>query len=212
MVIYLRKKQELILKGFICIFLFLFMYVSSYFISFVKYDNKDYIMNTEIMMNNQLLKKELVNIRKVDNIEGKLAKVLIRDLYSFYDELILDVGNKDVSLNDAVINENGLVGIVYKVSKNRSYVKLLSSNYNISVRVGDTYGNYNKGKVTMIDKNSDIKIGDFVYTSGLDNVLGDVYIGKVVDIVIDSDNIGKILKVKYIDNTNLNYVIVKGKI
>lgn len=212
MVIYLRKKQELILKGFICIFLFLFMYVSSYFISFVKYDNKDYIMNTEIMMNNQLLKKELVNIRKVDNIEGKLAKVLIRDLYSFYDELILDVGNKEVSLNDAVINENGLVGIVYKVSKNRSYVKLLSSNYNISVRVGDTYGNYNKGKVTMIDKNSDIKIGDFVYTSGLDNVLGDVYIGKVVDIVIDSDNIGKILKVKYIDNTNLNYVIVKGKI
>lgn len=212
MVIYLRKKQELILKGFICIFLFLFMYVSSYFISFVKYDNKDYIMNTEIMMNNQLLKKELVNIRKVDNIEGKLAKVLIRDLYSFYDELILDVGNKDVSLNDAVINENGLVGIVYKVSKNRSHVKLLSSNYNISVRVGDTYGNYNKGKITMIDKNSDIKIGDFVYTSGLDNVLGDVYIGKVVDIVIDSDNIGKILKVKYIDNTNLNYVIVKGKI
>ena len=212
MVIYWRKKQEIVIKVFICIFLFLFMYATSYFISFIKYDNKDYILNTEIMMNNQLLKKELEELRKVEDIDGKLAKVLIRDFYGFYDEVVLDVGKEDVSVSDAVVNENGLVGIVYKVTKNKSYVKLLSSNYNVSVKVGDAYGNYNNGNITMVSKNSNIKTGDLVYTSGLDSVLGNIYIGKVIDVVMDSDNVGKILKVDYVDNTNLNYVIVKGKV
>ena len=64
----------------------------------------------------------------------------------------------------------------------------------------------------MVSKNSNIKTGDLVYTSGLDSVLGNIYIGKVIDVVMDSDNVGKILKVDYVDNTNLNYVIVKGKV
>ena len=64
----------------------------------------------------------------------------------------------------------------------------------------------------MIDKNSDVSLGDLVYTSGLDEVLGDIFIGKVVDIQMDSDNVGKILTVEYVDNCNLNYVVVRGKV
>lgn len=213
MVIYLRKRQEVLLKIVTCLFLLIFAGVSSYFAGFVKYDNKQIMTYADVILDNQKMKQELNSIRKIGNLEGKVSKVILRDFYSFYSEIVIDVGEEEkVKTNDVVINEEGLIGIVYQVDKRSSKVKLLSSDYNISVRVGDTYGNFNNGIVNMVDKNSNVTIGDLVYTSGLDDVLGEVFIGIVTDVREDSDNLGKILCVDYVDNTNLNYVVVKGKI
>ena len=110
------------------------------------------------------------------------------------------------------MNDEGLIGIVYKVDNNKSYIKLLSSNYNISVKINNTYGNLNKGTITMIDKYSSINVGDKVYTSGLDEVIGNIYIGEVISVSKDKDDLGKEIKIKYIDNTNLNYVAILRKI
>ena len=127
--------------------------------------------------------------------------------------MVLNVGtNVGVEVNDAVLNYNGLVGIVTKVEKNKCNVKLLTSNFNISVRINDTYGNLNDSVVTMIDKYSDINIGDDIYTSGLDDVPGDIYVGEVLSVSLDNDELGKEVKVKLVDNNYLNYVYIVGNI
>ncbi len=213
MVIYLSKKREVIYKILIFTLLFLFLYSLSYFISYIKYDNKEFILNSGLVVENGRLVKELEDISNVTYREGILGKVLYRDIYSFYDELVLNVGsNTGIQVNDAVIDKDSLIGIVIKVDKNTSRVKLLSSDYNISVKIKDTYGNLNNGIITMIDKYSDINIGDKVYTSGLDEIPSNIYIGKVSDISLDKDGLGKEVKIDKRDNTNLNYVYIVGKI
>ena len=212
MVIYLRKGMEIIVKVLVVFTILLFFYGVTYFVSFIKYNNRVDIEKDYIVLENQELKKELKKLSDIEYKEGVISKVIIRDLYSFYDEVLLNVGEDKVNEKDVVIVEDSLIGIIDKVNKNTSNVKLLSSNFNISVKINNVYGNFNNGIVTMIDKYSDIKKGDLVYTSGLDEVLGDIYIGKVSKVSEDKENLGLIVEVKYKDNYDLNYVIVKGKL
>ena len=189
------------------------VYCLSYGISSIRFDDKKYIEISGLLEENRVLKNELLELGDITLTNGIVGKVLLRDLYSFYDEIILNVGSEDGVVKDsAVINEYGLVGIVSKVDKNKSYVKLLSSHYNISVKVNDNYGNYNNGRVTMIDKYTEIKEGDAVYTSGLDNVTGNIFLGKVTKVKLDSDGLGKELEIDYVNNKNLNYVYVVGSL
>lgn len=213
MVIYLYKKRVVILKIISFILLFIFLYGLSYFSSYIKYKDRYYVELDGLRLENQLLKKELNDLVNINYEEGIIAKVILRDMYSFYDELVINVGSKDnINIYDSVICNGSLVGIVTKVNDKTSNVKLISSNYNISVKIGNTYGNLNKGIVTMIDKYSDISVGDLVYTSGLDNILSDIYIGKVKDVSLDEDGLSNKVIIEYEDNCNLNYVYVVGKI
>ena len=213
MVIYLYKKRVVILKINSYILLFIFLYGLAYFSSYIKYKDRYYVELDGLRLENQLLKKELNELSNTNYEEGIIAKVILRDMYSFYDELVINVGSKDnINIYDSVICNGSLVGIVTKVNDNTSNVKLISSNYNISVKIGNTYGNLNKGIITMVDKYSDISIGDLVYTSGLDNILSDIYIGKVKDISLDEDGLSNKVIIEYEDNCNLNYVYVVGKI
>lgn len=191
----------------------MFLYCLSYFSSYIKYKDRYYVELDGLRLENQLLKKELLELADNRYDDGIIAKVVFRDMYSFYDELVINVGIEDnVNLYDSVICNGSLVGVVNKVNKDSSNVKLISSNYNVSVKVGDTYGNLNKGIITMIDKYSDISIGDLVYTSGLDNTLGNIYIGKVKDISLDEEGLSNKVIIEYDDNSNLNYVYVVGKL
>ena len=213
MVIYLYKKRVVILKIISFILLFIFLYGLSYFSSYIKYKDRYYVELDGLRLENHLLKKELNGLVNINYDEGVIAKVILRDMYSFYDELVINVGSKDnINIYDSVICNGSLVGIVTKVNDKTSNVKLISSNYNISVKIGNTYGNLNKGIVTMIDKYSDISVGDLVYTSGLDNILSDIYIGKVKDVSLDEDGLSNKVIIEYEDNCNLNYVYVVGKI
>ena len=213
MVIYLCKKRVVILKIISFILLFIFLYGLAYFSSYIKYKDRYYVELDGLRLENQLLKKELNGLVNINYDEGVIAKVILRNMYSFYDELVINVGSKDnINIYDSVIYNGSLVGIVTKVNDNTSNVKLISSNYNISVKIGNTYGNLNKGIITMVDKYSDISIGDLVYTSGLDNILNDIYIGKVKDISLDEDGLSNKVIIEYEDNSNLNYVYVVGKI
>ena len=212
MVIYLLKRNQLIHKILLFIILLIFIYSISYITSYTKYNNKKYIENNLLITENKILKEELNNIKYIKYENSNIAKVIYRDIYNFYDEVIINKGKKEVQVNDAVMNDEGLIGIVYKVDNNKSYIKLLSSNYNISVKINNTYGNLNKGTITMIDKYSSINVGDKVYTSGLDEVIGNIYIGEVISVSRDKDDLGKEIKIKYIDNTNLNYVAILRKI
>lgn len=206
MVIYLKKKRDLFSKILIFILLFVFIYGIGYIISYLRFDDKDVIDTRVLVMENEILKKELNELRDLDNVvDCHLSKVFIRDIHNFYNEIVIKVGD-DVIEGSAVVNEDGLVGIIYKIENNLAYTKLLSSDYNVSVKVGDTYGNLSNGKITLLDKYSDIKVGDLVYTSGLNDIPKDIYVGKITKVTMDSENLGKQVEVELVNNKYLNYV------
>lgn len=214
MVICLRKKKELFLKILIFLLLIVFIYSFGYFCSFIKYDDEEFVEKKVLLEENKRLTSEL---EKIDDINIKyekyiIGKVLYRDIHSFYDEIVINLGNKDVEVGDAVVNNEGLVGIVYKTDKYLSYVKLLTSEYNISVKINNTYGNLSNGIISLLDKYSDTKEGDLVYTSGFGETTEDIYVGKVKSVTYDSDGLGKEVKVDIINNRNLNYIGVIKKI
>ena len=113
-----------------------------------------------------------------------------------------------------VIDDNGLIGIISSVKKNTSIVKLITNKTtNISVKINDSYGILKSldGKVFVSDFSyyDNINIGDKIYTSGIGNIKGDIYIGEVIDIKLNETEIEKIVEVKLAGNINkLNYLYV----
>lgn len=211
--IYLNRRKVLV-RGILFILfvitIFYFNYVSSYF----KYNDSSIIESELLIKENLLLKKEINELSgfEMKNDSYVIGKVLNRDLYSFYEEIVINLGEEDVSVGDAVVNEKGLIGVVYKVGNYRSIVKLLTSNYNVSVVIGNTYGNLNNGTISMLNKYSDIKEGDLVYTSNYGDVEKDIYVGIVKKVSYDKDRLGKEVEVELVDNKNLNYIGVIKRI
>ena len=214
MVICLGKRRRIVRELLIFILLVLFIYSFGYLNSYFIYNDKDIVDGNVLSTQNQVLKKEIMELDNLDVSGGdyKIGKVVFRDIYSFYDEVVINLGEDTINKGDAVLNSCGLVGIVYDTKENLSYVKLLSSSYNISVKINDTYGNLSNGKITLLDKYSEIDVGDIVYTSGYGDVLGNIYVGKVTSVNLDSDGLGKEVKIDYCDNTNINYVGVLSNI
>ena len=57
--------------------------------------------------------------------------------------------------------------------------------------------------------NSDISIGDEIYTSGLGNLPSDIYVGKVINVSLNNTEIEKIIEVDLaVDLENINYILV----
>lgn len=214
MVIYLRKRNKYVIKYLFILLLIIFIYGINYVLSYLKYNDSEILEVNVLKSENNRLRKELRNINDIvsyDGIDYKyvIGKVIIRDIHNFYNEIVINLGSDKVMVGNAVVSRDGLVGIITKVEKDRSYVKLLSSDYNVSVVVNGNYGNYNNLKVSMISKYSEIKEGDVVYTSGLVlEIPYGIYVGTVSKVDNDQDNLGKELKIITVNNDNLNYIAV----
>lgn len=208
------KQRKVLLRIFLFIGFINIIFCISYYSSYFKYDNSSFVESDLLLRENNLLKKELKELGGFEIMSESyvIGKVLNRDLYSFYDEIVINLGEDDVSVGDAVVNEEGLIGVIYKVGTYRSYVKLLTSNYNVSVVVSGTYGNLNNGTISMLDKYSDIKEGDLVYTSNYGDVEKDIYVGIVSEVSYDKEGLGKEVKVQLVDNKYLNYIGVIKRI
>ncbi len=188
--------------------LFIFIYGVGYGLSYMRYNDKKLIDVELVLLENETLKNELNELKELDT-KFEIEKVFIRDIHSFYNQVVIKTSDKEL-IGSAIVNDEGLVGILSKVENGFGYINLLTSDYNVSVKVGDTYGNLSRGEISLLDKYSDIKVGDLVYTSGLNDIPKDIYIGKVIDVTMDNENLGKKVKVELIDNKYLNYVgIVK---
>ena len=208
MVIYLRKRNRYVIKYLFILLLIIFIYGINYGLSYLKYNDSEILEVNVLKSENNRLRKELRNINDIVSYDV-IGKVIIRDIHNFYNEIVINLGNDKVMVGNAVVSRDGLVGIISKVEKSKSYVKLLSSDYNVSVVVNENYGNYNNGKVSMISKYSEIKEGDVVYTSGLVlEIPYGIYVGTVSKVGNDQDNLGKELKIITVNNDNLNYVAV----
>ena len=129
------------------------------------------------------LKDELDNIKKINNIEFnddldlQVSRVKYRNVYEYSDTLTIYKGFKNnVFVNDVVLNNDGLIGIVTKTYDYYSIVTLITNkNSNISVKINDAIGilktinntlvvtninNYEKVNVTEIEKVVEVNIND----------------------------------------------------
>ena len=165
---------------------------------------------------NELL--EFSNISLTYDIDYINTYIIYKDQYNFMNEITIRGGNDFDLKNNPVIYNNTLIGVIYKVSQNSSKVRLLTNkDSKISVKVNDEIGmlEYENDMLIMrnINSYSTISIGDKIYTSGLGNINGNIFIGVVKDIMIDSKNIEKKVVVDYnIDIKNISYVTILKEI
>lgn len=153
------------------------------------------------------LKEELENIKKIkdiefqDNLDIIVSRVKYRDVYEYSNTLTIFKGTKNnVNVGDAVLTNNGLVGIISKTYDYYSVVSLITNKKsNISVKINDAVGvlKMDEGKVvvTSINNYKNINIGDEIYTSGLGNLPDNIYVGKVKSVSLNDTEIEKVIEV-----------------
>lgn len=162
---------------------------------------------------NELLK--INDFKITSELNLVVSKVMLRDIYEFSDTLTIYKGtNAGIKEGNAVITDKGLIGVISKVNKESSVVELITNkSSNISVRIGSSYGILNMQDNSLIVSDlsmyDDVFIGEEVYTSGIGNLPGDIYIGNVIDIKANNTEIEKILEVSpVVDLSMINYVMV----
>lgn len=203
--------------------LLLLLFLSIIFISNISY----FIMPNDIDVNSlvddytkQLESEynELLKINEIDyntNLNITISRTLYRDIYDYYNYITIYKGSNDKINEDmVVVNNFGLVGVISQVDKNNSRVRLITSNEsNISVKINESYGilKVSNGSLIVSDLSNydNISVGDKIYTSGIGNLIGDIYIGEVSNISLNSTNIEKIITVTpAVDFDNLKYIAV----
>lgn len=169
------------------------------------------------------LKDELDNIKKINNIEFnddldlQVSRVKYRNVYEYSDTLTIYKGFKNnVFVNDVVLNNDGLIGIVTKTYDYYSVVTLITNkNSNISVKINDAIGILktinNTLVVTNINNYEKVNVDDEIYTSGLGNLPDNIYIGKVKSINLNNTEIEKVVEVNINDRLEkLNYLFIRS--
>ena len=176
--------DKIIIKRVILVFV-LIGFIFSYKLSFTK---KNY---------NYMYKKYQVNYKKkyhdlLNNYD------ILKDNYTFIPTEIINISNKKINSiflinkgtldsvkeNSYVVDANGLVGIVVKVYKKFSVVKLITSaNISIAVEVNNCFGtlNYknNKGYIDDLIDCKNVKVNDPVFTSKYSLSSSNIIIGKI---------------------------------
>ena len=178
---------------------------------------------------NKELSSEVDSLKKVLELNHNLsgftyvnATILSRNVSYWLNNLVIDKGSADyIKKNNCVITPDGLIGKVTRVNRNSSVVKLItSSTYKVSVTVGDKYGvleSYNSKeknfRITGIDRDVKVNIGDEVTTSGLGGIFpSGIYIGDVSKIKSDNYGTSKTVYIKTKqDFNNIRYVTVLEK-
>lgn len=203
----------------ILLFIFIFKNNLFYLFSIINLSSKE--TNDNLLTENNILKSkcqyledELNNLTNIKyaNYDYSLTRMSYR--LSYLSNEISIVNSENIQVNDLVMNQFGLVGIVKTIKDKYSYVTLLTGINNLSVNINDTYGTlsgYENGYfiIKNITNYENVSINDEVYTSTLGNIKERIYIGKVIDIKIT--DIEKIIYVKSdVDFNNINYLYVVG--
>lgn len=147
---------------------------------------------------------------------------------AFEDTIIIDCGEKEgVSVNMAVVTEQGLIGKVEEVYSHSSLVRLLtdsikSSKVAVSIfsneeefhGILDGYDPTSKTfSVTSIQNIETLEIGSRVVTNGLGSLFpSGIFVGTVSEVTTDTLGVSLVMKVQSsVDFYQLGYVFVLGK-
>ena len=138
-----KYKDYIILLGVFLLFLF-----ASQVNRFLTAINPNLDTSKIVINYDKHLKEELDNIKKIndiefdDNLDIIVSRVKYRDVYEYSNTLTIFKGTKNnVNVGDAVLTNNGLVGIISKTYDYYSVVSLITNKKsNISVKINDAVG------------------------------------------------------------------------
>lgn len=202
------NKNKLLLFIFSFIIISIFALVNYYLISLDEnpINISEYINNELENKYEALLDEQNLNYNR--NVIG--CKVIERNIYNFFDEIIINKGSSEgIEKGMAVINSKGLIGIISKSYEHFSYVDLITNGKtSLSVKVNNSYGILKNGHITNIVNYSDIEEGSPIYTSGLTKVAEGIQVGVVRNVSLDKYQLEKIIDVDIIPLENLNFVYV----
>lgn len=210
--------------GIFFLFLLLFLVrgsLDAYFISWLKEPS----FNTSLEVSYQNLKEEYDHLAQAYQLDGSFleqqffSKAIYRNPFAFYDSVFLLKGEEDgILLHGAVMDENGFLGVIEEVEEHKSMVRLLTSRDAVtSVKVRDTYGIMKTNDrqecwIENLTKDVFLEENDEVWTSGLTDVVGNIFVGTVEE--IQTDELGLIQRVKVKLATNfhdISYVMILQK-
>ncbi|MFI3325037.1 MAG: rod shape-determining protein MreC [Clostridia bacterium] len=157
------------------------------------------------------------------NLELVASSVTAKDSTDPFDGFTIDVGYNDgVNLNDSVITEQGLVGIISEVDANYSKVTtILSEDVSVGAcakELGESgvIAGYAEGainsyvKLNYLTVDTNIKQGDLITTSGTSEIFAeDLVIGTVISVNSSLEDVSFYAIVETnVDMENLTYVYV----
>lgn len=176
----------------------------------IREENIIYSLQLESMRNlaieNQRL-REMLNYKRESQLQLLPAKVINKGITSNMNTLTIDVGNQHgIKKNMSVITPKGVVGKTIVVGNQSSVVQILNDvNFRLSVQVMPSgargilrwvYGDL--CEIREIQKNSEVKIGDQVITSGFSDIFPkNLPVGEVIGIRNEIGSFQKIVSVRY---------------
>lgn len=164
--------------------------------------------------------RKIIGLKEKEDYQGIPAYVIGKPMSNWRSTVIVDRGLKDgVKRNMPAVVGGGLVGQVTEVSGSAAKVVLLNdiqSGVSVQVKrtgeVGVVKGQLKSQRLTLqyISRDSTIKKGDVVVTSGLGGIFPKgVYVGKVVSITQSSYSLYKVVEVAALfDLANLEEVFI----
>ena len=180
-------------------------------------DTKNIELNYDKYLKDELDNMKINNIEFNDDLDLQVSRVKYRNVYEYSDTLTIYKGFKNnVFVNDVVLNNDGLIGIVTKAYDYYSIVTLITNkNSNISVKINDAIGILktinNTLVVTNINNYEKVNVDDEIYTSGLGNLPDNIYIGKVKSINLNNTEIEKVVEVNINDRLEkLDYLFIRS--
>lgn len=186
----------------------------------------------KIVAENNNLRDEIKKLKKTQQLNTVLsqmvyknATIINRNIDYWSNEVTIDKGKVDgIEKKQAVVNVEGVVGIVSKVSNHTSTVKLLSNEnmgdkISVKIKVGDNYAygliskyssKTNSYTVEGIGESLTIPAGSEVVTTGMgDTFPSGLLIGYVTKVTTDNFDLSKIAIVKSsVDFNDLDYVTI----
>ncbi len=166
------------------------------------------------------LKEELKYIENRNKNNYITTNVIGKDPGNWYNVFKIDAGSKDgVTKNSALINESGLVGIVYEVGYNFSKcVTIIDNKSSVSFEVlgsGKSYDGILHGSLTediwgnLFDPKAKVSKGSIVVTSGQGIYPRGIEIGIVKSVIYDENSfLTKITIEPSVDFRDINKVIL----
>ncbi|MBN2794894.1 MAG: rod shape-determining protein MreC [Clostridia bacterium] len=151
------------------------------------------------------------------------ANIIGKDTGNWYNMFIIDAGTDDgITKYSAVMNGNGLVGLVYEVGANwGKVVTIIDNKTSIGFEVlgaDKTYDGILHGSVNSVisgelfDPHAVVEEGNTIVTSGLGVLAKGIHIGQIKEVKYDDDNLlTEIIVEPSVDFKNINRVFVVVK-
>ncbi len=176
----------------------------------------------EVKLENKRL-NDLLQFQQRQDMEIISAQITALDLFGEHFSIRINRGSdQGISKGMAVISAEGAVGYVLNVHKDSSTVLLLTDRYSVIDTIvqnsrarGIVEGlNSDTCILKYLQRTDDVKIGDIVVTSGLDNIFPKGYpVGKVTKIVKKKSDVSQYVEIQpIVDVSKLEEVYIVKKV